>query len=252
VTKELDLCIKSYSIAVNLNPKLSYVRTRLGMALQLSGEFHLACEQYEQAIAMGGEPPEAHTKLAECLMSHGLIFEAMSEYRKAIQLSDHKDPEPMVALAEILMRMERFNDALLLFRKAFEIGERSPRVLALLSWLYECMKRDEESLKYYTLLTDGDMNDPVVLLAIAKRCAESNLKGIKDPVKAIGLTRQLMDDMAFKHPAVLEVMASAYASLGDFKKAAEIQRQALAVLPELNPLFTSLKDRLYEFRDKID
>jgi tetratricopeptide (TPR) repeat protein len=245
---ELEVCIENYYHALEINPDLSGVRTRLGIAWHLKGESERAREEYERAITCGGEPPEAHSKLAVLYMDEGRIFEAVNEYRKAIQYSGRLDPDPMRALGRIMKRMERHTEAYQLYENAFHLGDRSPDVLASLSVLAEEQGKREESLQYFRVLLESDWDDPAVLLEIARRCAESRIHGIRDPDTAVSITKQLTLDLGWKHPGVMHVLASAYANLGDFKAAAEAQSQAIAALPEDNPLTLSLLGRLEEYQ----
>jgi tetratricopeptide (TPR) repeat protein len=244
---DLDRSIKSYFIALDIDPELSGVRNRLGVTLRIKGDLAQAKEQFELAIDHGDAPVETHNHLAECLLFEGDIGSAVTEYRKAIQRSEHQDPKPMIALGEVFMRMERYEKAILLFRKAFTLGERSPRLLGFLSRLSERLGEHQEAVAYFRLLSDGGDQDPVALLESARRCAESDIEEIRDPQRALKITRELVQLTGGKHPGVLDVMASAYAALGDFERAAEAASRAIAALPKNNPLITALKNRLDGF-----
>jgi superkiller protein 3 len=245
---ELELCIENYYHALEINPDLAGVRTRAGIAWHLKGETTRAREEYEMAITSGGEPPEAHSKLAVLYMDEGRINAAVNEYRKAIQYSGSLDPDPMKALGRIMKRMERYHEAFRLYENAFHLGDRTPDVLASLSVLAEEQGRREESLQYFRVLLESDWDDPTVLLEIARRCAGSRIHGIRDPETAVSITKQLTLDLGWDHPGVMHVMATAYANMGDFKSAAHAQSQAIASLPEDNPLTLSLLGRLEEYK----
>lgn len=246
----LDTCISAYQIALDINPELSGVRTRMGIAWQLKGDRSRARIHYEDAISIGNAPAEAHMRLAELLMDEGKVFTAMQEYRKAVARSEGLDPDPLIALGEIALRMERNEDAFRLYRDAFKLGEQAPEILATLSRLGEDQGHADEALHYFRLLLEGDWHDPAVLLEIARRCAESHLPGISDPESALKIARRLNRELGWKHPGVMYVMASAYANLGDYKRAVEAQSQAILALPEGDPLMPSLMGRLEEYRGR--
>jgi tetratricopeptide (TPR) repeat protein len=249
---EFSPCVKAYTAALAIDPNLSGVRTRLGMAFQLNDQRGKAREQYETAIALGKEPPEAHSNLAILLLEEGRVFDAVEEYRWAIKLSGSSDPAPILALADIWCCMEKYDEALHLYRKAYELGEQSPRVLSLLSRLSELQGRRDEAIGYFARLLEQDLEDPVVLLEVARRCAESGLKEIRNPRCAVKLTRKLAEEMGWKHPGVMNVMAQAYATLGDFVQAAEAQGHVVESLPKGIPLTLALTDRLEEYRVKSE
>jgi len=153
----------------------------------------------------------------------------------------------MVALAEVYLRMERFDKALVLYRKAFTLGERSPGTLSNLSALSERLGYDHDAVAYFHLLEDTEDMNSSAQLESARRCAESSLKGIRNPEKAVIITQKLGLLTNWKHPGVLNVRASAYAALGDFKQAVEMQSLAISALPAENPLVGPLKNRLKEY-----
>lgn len=250
VVRDMDACIKSYTISLNIDPNISDIRTRLGMAFQLQGQTGLAREQFERAIDIGSEPPEAHAGLAAILYDAGSVLESMSEYRKAIQKSRQTDADSMIALAGILMAMERSEEALYLFRKAYLLGEDHPRVLADISRLCETCGFEEEAIAFHRLLVDKDPGNSIAQFETARRSVDSEIKGIFNPDRAIDITEHLAAETEWKHPGILEVLALAYFHLGDFDKAVEMESLAIQALPEGNPLADSMKIRLQEYTVK--
>lgn len=250
VVRDMDACIKSYTISLNIDPNLSDIRTRLGMAFQLQGLTHQAREQFEKAIDIGSEPPEAHAGLAVILLEAGSILEAMSEFRKAIQKSGQTDADSMISLAGILMAMERSEEALYLYRKAYFLGNDHPRVLADISRLCEICGFEEEAIAFHRLLIDKDPQSSIVQFETARRSVDSEITGIFDPDRAIDITEHLAAETEWKHPGILDVMALAYSHLGDFEKAAEMESLAIQALPEGDPMADSMKIRLQEYTVK--
>ena len=168
-----------------------------------------------------------------------------------IRLSGEKDAKSIVALARIFTGMEHYEEALQLFRMAYELGDHSPQVLANLSRISELCGFEDEAVNFYRILSDGDGGNPVVLLETARRCTESGLYDIQNPKKAVSITEQLAQDTDWKHPGILDLMATAYARMGDFKRAAEMEKLAIQVLPGENPVVLSMKNRLEEYRLKM-
>ena len=250
VRRKLDACIDAYNKALALDSALPSIRTRLGMAYRLKGEMAHARGEFERVILEGSAPAEAHQELADILLAEGRLFEALSEYRRAAQLSDESDPEPLVALARIFMAMEQDRDAFRLYRKAFDLGHRTPKAVANLSRLAERLGREKDAVDYFRLLENGDVTDPAVLLETARLALESDLPGIRDSRKAERIARGLAQDTSFAHPGVLVVLARALADQGDYGTAAEMEDLAIRALPPNNPLKESMVSRLEEYRIK--
>lgn len=250
VRRQLDDCIKAYTIVLNMDPGLSEVRTRLGMALQFEGQEALAKEQYELAISLGAAPSEAHSSLGNIIRREGKIYEAMCEFRKAIHLSGRQDPEPLIALAELLTGIGRFKEALKTLKEAYDLGMTGPQVVADLSRLNEKCGNEMEAVKYFNLLENGNVTDPVVLFETAKLAVESNIEGIYDPKKSIRISRDLAEKAEWKHPGILELLALGYAKIGDYEHAVELENLAIIAMPEGNPLIKPMMACLERYQKK--
>jgi len=243
----MDDCIENYIMALEVDPCLTDIRTRLGLALQDTGEETLAKEQFEEAIKNGDASAEAHSCFADIICKEGKIIEAMCEYRKAIQLSGFSDTQSMVALGELLMNYGRNKEALKMFQKAYDLGVQTPQIISNLSRLSENLNRRLDAIKYFRLLADGNFTDPVVLFETAKRSVESKIEEIFNPEGAVKITSNLAEKTEWKHPGILEVLADAHAKLGEFSRAAEVESLAIHALPEGNPLLKTMESKLEEF-----
>ncbi len=242
--------IKAYGLALQCDDTLSDVRTRLAMALHVIDEVEMAREQYEIAISMGGELIEAHTNLALIHLDEGRPFDAVREYKAALRMSGGHDAYSLKELAHIMMSMNEFDEALRYYEIAFEAGDRSIKVLASLSFLSERVGDGDEALAYFKLLEEKSYDDPVALYEIARRCSDSGVTGIMNPEKALEISKILAEDTGWKHLGVLNTMADAYAGLGEFGKAVDIQKSVITQMPLDSPVLSLLKARLrsYEIR----
>lgn len=251
-TGYVNACIDAYQTALEIEPELSSLRVRLGMAWQMNGDSVKARTHYELAIAYGGEPPEAHTQLAQFFIEEGKIYEAIAEYRQAIIISERSDAEPIIELGTILVRMERYEEALGLFLEAFHLGERTPAILGTLSKLCELNGHHDEALSYFELLKNNDEDDMQVRYEVAQRCIESRIEGIFDPAAAVRITDQLSKDMGWNAPGVMRIMALGYEELGDYISAAEAQQHVIAAIPESTPLTHGMRTRLEAYLLKVE
>ena len=246
----LDAAVEHYIRALDLDPSLSSVRTRLGMALNLRGDRAEARAQFEAAANFGGEPPETHEALAELYLEEGRLLEAVGEYKRAIHLSGEEDPDPLLALARIYAGMGRERAALRIFRMAYRKGAREAEALAELSRLSERCGFPKESLRFFRELEEKTPFAPTVLYALARRCVESTVPGIRDPARAVRLGNRLAEATGWSHAGTLDLLAAAYAACGDWGRAARCEAEAIRVLSGGNPLVFSLRRRLEQYRVK--
>ncbi len=247
VLRKPEPCIGAYTLALKLNPELTDIRTRLGIVLCLGGDQDLGKEQLETAVAAGDEPPAAHTQLAAIHLLEGRLDEAIAEYKRAIHLSRERDGVPIEALAKIYMTLGCFRQALALYRKAYDLGARSPELLAGLSRLSELCGFESDAITFYRLLEEADGSESIRLYETAKRCAESGIEGIQDPERAITITSRFARNTGFGHPGILDFLASAFAKSGDYEQAVETQKLAIRALPDGSPVLSLLNSRLEEY-----
>jgi len=238
---------RAYCSALDIDESLSDVRTRLGMALQIMGETDLAREQYETAIAAGGELPQAHSNLAVIFLEEGRVALAIREYREAVRMTGGRHEIPLEELARILDRTEKHDEALKYYRMAFAAGAGSSGVLASLSRLCERRGLDEEALAYFRLLEDRSALDPVALLEVARRCSLSRIEGVSDPGRGLEISRILAERTDWNHPGVLDTLALAYAHLGDYEKAASFQQNAITLTPPGSLILRLRQERLESY-----
>jgi tetratricopeptide (TPR) repeat protein len=241
---------RAYCTSLELDATQSDVRTRLGMALQILGEPELAKEQYETAIAAGGELPQAHSNLAVIFLEEGRIKPAVREYKEAVRMTAGRHEIPLEELARILDRIEQWDEALKYYRMAFAVGARSAAVLSALSRLCEQRDANEEALAYFRLLEDRSALDPTALLEVAKRCTLSGIEGIRDPARGLEISHLLAERTDWSHPGVLDTLALAYAHVGDFEKAATFQQSAITLTPPDSLIFQVRQERLESYVDR--
>lgn len=241
---ELDKAVDAFCVALEYDATLSDVRTRLGMVLEYLGDTALARSQYETAIAVGGELPQAHSCLAGIYVVEGRIREAVRELESAARMTGNRDPAPLEDLARIHDRMERYGRALEYYRMAFDAGSRSAWVLSALSRLCEHQGYDSEALVYFKLLEEESSLDAVSLFEVARRSIESRIDRIRNPEKGLEISITLAEETGWQHPGVLDLMAMAHANLGDYGKAADLQRTAIALIPRDSLILPMFEERL--------
>ena len=166
-------------------------------------------------------------------------------------------------LISALMRAERGEEAIPLLKKAIDMGGSAPRHLVSLAQLSEKMGRGEEAEGYLrqtialapdhpsgyvelaSLLERRKMyaEEAAVLEEALGKCPPSmevlnNLAfllatcpddAVRDAVRAAALANHALKLAGGAHPAILDTLGAAYAEAGDFARAAQVARQALAL-----------------------
>lgn len=193
-------------------------------------------KDYEAAAEMLGDLWRRHPNSA-ALLSHLIDALAALErndeviplLRRAIEL-DPGFVNHYLRLAAMVKEKGDAEEAETLLQIALEMEPCAspPRVkyANLLSWL----ERYEEQLQLLEAGveqcpdSEGFLNDYAYALAT---CPEDELR---DGAKALQIARRLVAEARSAQPAYLDTLAAAYAELGEFDKAVEASRKALALL----------------------
>lgn len=131
--------------AVALLPGVAVAHNNLGFALQSLGFLDEAVAQFRLAVAANPDYAEAHSNLVAVLSHGGHIDEALAHARRAIALGpDNANPYVLAALAEA--DRERFDEAVAWIAKMPIDARRNPAVLTALAEILFKARRHEDAL----------------------------------------------------------------------------------------------------------
>ncbi|UCG49781.1 MAG: tetratricopeptide repeat protein [Phycisphaerales bacterium] len=97
----------------------------LGHLHELKGEFREAARWYIRAIKLKPHNAETHENLGHLLARQGNLEEAEQCYLTALECPEGRLDEAYTGLGCVLRSLERFNEALECFQKAFELDPES-------------------------------------------------------------------------------------------------------------------------------
>jgi tetratricopeptide (TPR) repeat protein len=83
----LDEAIKSYKIALSINPNFIDAHNNMGLALKETGKTDEAINAYNKALAINPNFAEAHSNLGLALKETGKTDEAINAYNKALAIN---------------------------------------------------------------------------------------------------------------------------------------------------------------------
>lgn len=227
--KEYDKAITDFDEAIRLDPKLAYTYYSRGTAWNYKKVYDKAIadldeairrdpnfawayhnrglawaetKQYDKAIANFDEAIRLDPKNALVFTSRGTAWNYKKEYDKAIADLDEAirlDPKGAYAYgskAFALMKLKQYPEAVSLFEKAIQLD--------LMGWLYS------NYAKFWASCPEAKYRD-------GKRAVELAKKGIEKAGKDTGWE-------------YFDVLAMAYAEVGDFELAVSEQRKAVEML----------------------
>jgi tetratricopeptide (TPR) repeat protein len=194
-----DEAIAHFTEGIRLKPSLASAHNSLGVALKAKGRVDDAIAHYRQALAIDPEYAHARNNLGAALQALGHMDEAIAQYALAVQ-SNPTDPVPHRNWAKALAIQGDAAQATARFRAALVVAPDSPLLLAEFAWLL-------------AVHPDATVRASGESVELAERA--SMLTGAREP-------------------AVLDVLAAAYAGAGRFDQAIAVAQSAIALASQRN------------------
>ena len=155
-----------------------------------------AIAQYRQALALRPDYALAHNNLGSVLLQRGGVDEALQHLREAVRI-DPGNAEAQDNLGRVSRERGEVAEAIDHFRQAIRLRPDWASANADLAW---------------TLATSRE-------------------EALRDAVQAVGLAEHAATLTERRDPAVLDVLAAAYAAAGAFDRAIEVSEAALQLAP---------------------
>jgi tetratricopeptide (TPR) repeat protein len=146
-SKEYDLAIEWFAMAVRQNPNVPDYFTNLGMALQRKERLGEAIRCYDRSLTINKEQPELWFRMAELLRQEKRIDEAILSFDQALNL---KSDYWVAANAAAILYFEagRYEEAAARFTRSVEV---EPDQAGAQNFVCRCLwylRRYEEALPY--------------------------------------------------------------------------------------------------------
>ena len=221
--------VEALRAGLKMDPGNANARTTLARALYLSGQVEAAKTLLQGVLkARPGHP------LANFL--HGVLLEAEGDTqaaRAAYERTLRRDPGHAGAhyyLAGLLFRQGDYAGAARHFAEAAKAGpELAMAALYRLVALQRAGTSDRELKQALEAALHKQPKQPLLRYAMARLLAASGDAAVRDPARALKLTRQLLQQMP--SPPHQAAHALALAASGDFDKARETLAKAMSPLP---------------------
>ncbi|HEX4347181.1 MAG TPA: tetratricopeptide repeat protein [Vicinamibacterales bacterium] len=185
---------REFRASLRLNPDSAPTHYNLGIALSIERSYDEAMAEFREAIRVDPSYADAHNNLGALLTLTGQFDAAADHYRQALAIrEDNADAHSN--LARVLWAQGKGSEAVEHFRRASTLRPDAPSPMAGLAWIR-------------ATAPDVSMRNPVEAVTLGER--------------AVALT-------GHRDPTVVDILAAAYASAGDFDRAAATAREALAL-----------------------
>ena len=283
---QLELAVKQYQEALQLNPGNPKALLNLGAALLQQGKAAEAVEQLRLALEVQPDSPEAHNNLAAALWQQGQHEEALEHFRAAVaarpdyreaifnlgvallqsgkaaeaepQLAEAvrlapEEPQGHLRLAQAQAIQDRLDDAAGQLRRAAELAPNDPEVHYNLGKLLVSQGDLAAGLKEYEAALKLRPNWPPLASSLAWTYATHPDAAIRDGARAVALAEHACSLTGDRDVVCLDTLAAAYAEAGRFDDAVRVARRAVNLATEAgrSDLATALRQRLDRYQQKL-
>jgi len=206
--------IASFERAIDARPDYAEAHNNLGVALEATGRADEAERHFRAALAALPSHPAAHNNLGRLLLSRGNVVEAIPHFRAAL-LTRPDDPDALYNLGRALIAEHHEREAVQLWRRAIAARPESLAILVDTAWL---------------LATNASVQNADAAVTFAEKANQISGGG---------------------NPAVLDVLAAAYASQGRMDLASRTAQRAFqrALAMKNDKLAGEIRQRLDAYRD---
>lgn len=212
---------------VEKDPTDAVVLMDLGAALAQLGQIEEALKQFNEALRYSDSKSRIHFHMGTSFTHLGWEKQAIEHYRSAVE-TDPTFREAHFQLANVLMRQELFEEAIPHYHRVVELdpGNAFAHFMGAMTLIRtrrwkEARMRLEEGLA--VLPEDADLGHALARLMAA--CPQAD---IRDGRKALMLLQKVLEQgksAEFEH---IETLAMAYAEIGQFDRAVQVQRMMIA------------------------
>jgi tetratricopeptide (TPR) repeat protein len=223
-----DEAIRCFRGALQLAPGLVEARHELGVALVREGKLDEAVIEFERALKNRPGFAAAHNDLGIALLREGKQREAAAQFRLAME-SEPGFAEAHYNLAVVLLQKGQVEEAAEQLRKALDLRRDYPEAHYALGRVCYLRGSVREALSHWLAALETTPDDIHSLTAAVWVLAVHPDAGVRDGGRAVELAERALSLSRGKDPAVLEILAAAYAESGRYPDAAKVARQAAAL-----------------------
>ncbi|MGD9636575.1 MAG: tetratricopeptide repeat protein [Pirellulales bacterium] len=194
---DLEGALSDFNRSLELNPGLAVAFRNRGELLAATGRTEEAIEDYTMALAQLPQDADLLTMRGEAYHRLGEYEKALADLTQAIEIAPHSAPA-LSQRGNVQAELGKFAEAVSDFQKAQAADPNSAEAQRSLAWL---------------LATCPDQR-------------------FRNPQQALSAAEAATKLAAPGDPFVLDALAAAHASAGQFDRAVEIQQEAIVNVPE--------------------
>lgn len=216
-----------FARAVALLPTYAEARQSYGDWLLARGRMEEAVEQYQAALELRPDWVDTRYRLGRALARVGQMAAAAEQFERVVQQQPDAIPA-LFDLATALVRLDRPADAVRHYREVLRLqpghvgaAQRLARTLFQLGRTAEAIAVLEAGLR-------RSPDNAPLRADLAGLLISTTDASVRDSARAVALAEEALALGASRDVPLLDTLAAAYADLGQYQKAADLTREALA------------------------
>ena len=225
---QLNDAIAHYERAAAINPADAAAQNNLGVTLFGIGRADDAIAHYQKALEIRPDYAEASCNLANALIAKGDFDGAIARYTACLAVIPDQE-EAQYNLASALLRTGRTDEAIFQYQKVLQMHPESADAHANLGIAFLTKGRVRDAMAEYTKALQISPENLAALSNLAWLLATSSDATLRNGSEAVELAERAdsASSRSDKHPAVLRILAAAYAEAGQYAEAKETAQHAL-------------------------
>ena len=223
---DLDEAIRRYRLAVRFKPDYAQAHYNMALVLENQGAPADALASYLNAIQILPNYPAALSNVGRLQAGMGELGTARGTLERAVEL-EPTNAEALNNLGNVLWSLGQQAEAESRFRQAIDARPGFSPAHFNLALSLVVQGRAEEGLEELNAGLEGEGDNLQAALSVAWALATDASADVRRPELAVDLANQIRAFAGFE-PAIADVQAAAYASMGDFERAVGLVQDALA------------------------
>jgi spermidine synthase len=220
--------LEHHMTAIKLSRGSAVAYNNMGCTLSEQGRTEEALEYYAKALRADPEFAVAHYNMGKDLAAQGRLEAAMEHFSAAVR-SNPGYSEAYNGLGGALLAQGRLDEAIAQYGAALRIGADDAAAHEGMARALTAQRRTGEAIEHLSAAAKLAPDNAKTLNALARTLATAADPRYRDGARAVELSLRACELTENRHPQLLDTLAAAYAETGDFAKAVDTARKAIAI-----------------------
>ena len=214
--------------AIKLSPESAVAYNNMGCTLSEQGRGAEALEYYSKALEVDPGFAVAHFNIGKDLVAQGQLAPATEHFSEAVRLSPGY-AEAYNGLGDALIAQGKFEEAISRYAVALSIGTEDAAAHEGMARALAAQGKKAETIEHLSAAIELAPDNAQALNTLAWMLSTEGDAKYRDGARAVELSLRACALTENRHPLLLDTLAAAYAETGDFARAVETARRAIAL-----------------------